>query len=119
MGIEISGGALIDVAQESDERLVAAVSLSPNAVLRRNPAMVFTELDDALLMLDPERRHYHELDSIAARIWTLLEPGRSVAELRESLVREYDVAPEQCERDLLAFLNQALERHLVESDAAQ
>ena len=78
-------------------------------MLRRNPAMVFTELDDSLVMMNPERGSYHELDPIAARIWALLESDRSVADLRDALLLEYDdVAPEQCERDLLAFLDQAL-----------
>ena len=96
------------------------MSLSADAVLRRNPAMVFTELDDSLVMMNPERGSYHELDPIAARIWALLESGRSVADLRDALLLEYDdVAPEQCERDLLAFLDQALALRLVESAGAQ
>ncbi len=45
--------------------------------------------------------------------------NNAVAESREALLSECDVATNQCERDLLAFLNQALERHLVKSDAAQ
>ncbi len=119
LGIRGFRSVLIDVAREGDELLAAAMSLSPDTVLRRNPALVFTELDDTLLMLDPERGCYHELDPVAARIWTLLERGPSVAELRETLLSKYDVAPDQCERDLAAFLNQALERHLVEPDTAR
>ena len=92
-------------------------SLSPQAIVRRNPALVFTDLDDALVMLDPEQGRYYELDRTGARIWTLLEVARSAADMRDALLLEYDVTPERCEREVLAFLNQALELRIVELDS--
>ena len=93
------------------------VSLSLDTVVRRNPAIVFTDLDDAVVMMDADEGVYHELDPIGAHIWTLLETPRSAAELCESLLADYEVTPEDCRRDVLAFLERARELGIVEPRA--
>ncbi len=94
------------------------MSLSPDAIVRRNPAMIFTELDDTVVMMDADEGCYHELDPVGARIWALLETGRSAGDLSEALLREYDVDPESCRRDMLAFLERALEFGIIETGEA-
>ena len=72
----------------------------------RNEAIVFTELDDAIVMMDVEEGSYYELDPVGTRIWVLLERGPRVAELCETLQREYDVDARTCRDDVRAFLEE-------------
>ena len=57
---------------------------------------------------------YYDLDPVGTRIWTLLETARSVAEVCNALVAEYDVTPDVCRRDILEFLEQAGDLGIVE-----
>jgi hypothetical protein len=57
---------------------------------------------------------YYGLDTVGTRIWELLQEQRSVAEIRELLVMEFDVTREHCERDLLRLLRELMEAQLVE-----
>ena len=62
---------------------------------------------------------YFGLDPMASRIWQLLQMPHTLAELRDILMAEYDVAPERLERDLVDFLHQMEQANLVAARAAQ
>ena len=98
-----------------EPELVANVSLE--SVMTRNAAMIFTDLDDTVVMMDADKGMYYELDPVGARIWNLIETARSVAQVCDRLVEEYDVTPDVCRRDVLRFLAQACEWGLVELHA--
>ena len=52
------------------------MDLRANLTAQRNAAMLFTDLDDTIVMMDPDKGMYYELGSVGSRIWTLLEtPG--------------------------------------------
>ena len=89
------------------------MTISLESTVRRNPQIMFTDLDDAVVMMDADEGMYYELDPVGARIWTLLETERSVEEMCTLLVAEYDVTPETCRDDVLAFLEQAKELGIV------
>ena len=91
-----------------------ATDVSPDSVAVRNEAMIFADLDDIVVMMDADRGLYYELDPVGARIWSLLETARPVAQLCGVLVEEYDVTPDTCHRDVLDFLARAAELGIVE-----
>jgi hypothetical protein len=56
---------------------------------------------------------YFGLDEVGTRIWQLIEERGRVTEILARLVEEYDVEPEQCERDLLRLLGELKCRGLI------
>ena len=80
------------------------------SLVSRNEAIVFTDLDDTIVMMDVDEGQYYELDPVGARIWTLLETGRSAADLCGALAAEFDVDPDTCHRDTLEFLTCKVQR---------
>ena len=76
-------------------------------MVERNPEIIFTDLDDTVVMMDAEKGTYFELDPVGARIWSVLENAASVTRLCDALLAEYDVTPDVCRRDVLAFLERA------------
>ena len=87
------------------------MDLSTN--LTRSEKIVFTHLDDTIVMMDVEEGHYYELDPIATRIWELIEEGSTVGAICDALVEQYEVDPQECRQDTLEFLERAAERGLV------
>ena len=57
---------------------------------------------------------YYGLDSVGASVWALIQQPRTVAELRELLAAEYDVAMPRLESDLIALLSDLADKELVE-----
>ena len=59
---------------------------------------------EELVLLDYEGEAYYGLDPIGARIWELFGSGRTVGEIIETLLAEYDVTREALETDLGALV---------------
>ena len=57
---------------------------------------------------------YYGLDEVGARMWNLIQKPRLAREIKETLLNEYDVEPQRCERDLLALLNDLAGKGLIE-----
>ena len=81
--------------------------------LTRSESIVFTALDDTIVMMDVDEGHYYELDPIATRIWELIDEGATVGAICDALVEQYEVDPQECQQDTMEFLKQAAERRLV------
>lgn len=80
---------------------------------------VSQDLGDELIILDLRAGIYYGVRDVGARIWTLLQQRRSVRDIRDQLLVEYNVEPERCASDLLTLLSELARRSLVQvSDAA-
>jgi hypothetical protein len=75
---------------------------------------VSSDLGGEVAILDLKAGVYYGLDAVGARIWSLIQEPRTVNEIRDILLEEYDVEPERCERDLLVLLRRLADEGLVE-----
>ena len=73
-----------------------------------------SDLGGEVAILDLKAGVYYGLDAVGARIWSLIQEPRTVNEIRDILLEEYEVEPEHCERDLLALLRRLADEGLVE-----
>ena len=80
---------------------------------------VSTSLGDETVILGMGDGVYYGLDAVGARVWTLLATPRRVSELVSAVTREFDVRAEECERDVLALLDELAERRLVREVARE
>jgi hypothetical protein len=75
---------------------------------------VSSELDDEAVILHLKAGVYYGLDSVGARIWALIQEPKTVEQIKDTILREYDVEPDQCERDVLALLDELAAEDLIE-----
>jgi Coenzyme PQQ synthesis protein D (PqqD) len=57
---------------------------------------------------------YYGLDAVGACIWNLVQEPRTVGDIRDALVREYDVEAGRCERDVIQLLQRLAGEGLIE-----
>ena len=57
------------------------------------------------------------LNEVGARIWELIDRDRSVQQIGQRLLEEFDTTPEQLEEDLLRLLDQLQELGAIEAVA--
>ena len=75
--------------------------------------LLATDLDSETILMGIEQGAYYGMEETARRIWELVEQPRQVADLCRQLAVEYNVAPDVCERDVIAFLEELAEENLV------
>ena len=71
------------------------------------------EVGDEIVVLDLAGGAYYGLDAVGVRIWQLLGDGKSLAEVCETLLEEFDVARDVLETDLLRLLGELRDKKLV------
>ncbi len=79
---------------------------------------VSSDLKGEVAILDLKAGVYYGLDDVGARIWNLIQEPKAVSEIRDTLLQEYDVEADRCERDLLALLQRLADEGLVEVEDA-
>ncbi len=87
--------------------------LSLDTTIARSQDQASADLGSEVAILNLQDGVYYGLNAVGARIWELLEDPRTVRDVRDALLGEYDVTIERCERDLLALLEQLAEKGLV------
>lgn len=93
--------------------------LSLYAVVVASAEQVSCPLGDEAAILNLKNSVYYGMNPVGARVWELLKQPKSVGELRDLLLHEYEVDQERCEDDLLALLQKMREEGLIEVRAAR
>jgi len=89
-------------------------TISDRSVVVAAKDQVSCDLAGEAAILNIKSGVYYGLDPVGARIWTLVQEPRKVAEIQTAITEEYDVEPERCARDLAGLLEKLLEEGLIE-----
>ncbi len=87
--------------------------VSWNSVVVATETQISSDLAGEAIILELKAGMYYGLDPIGTRIWKLIQEPRSVSSLRDTLLAEYEVDGERCERDLMALLSELAANGLI------
>lgn len=88
-------------------------NLTTQSVVRRSDAVLFTDIEDSMSLMDMDSGQYFDFDLTGAQIWKLIDGERSVSEICGLLQEDFDVTPASCQTDTLEFLHELERRSLV------
>jgi hypothetical protein len=88
--------------------------LSFTTVVVASSKQVSCPLGDESAILSLKNSVYYGMNAVGTRVWALLKEPKSVADVRDAIVEEYDVDAERCGTDVLALLEQMKEEGLIE-----
>jgi hypothetical protein len=80
-------------------------------VYKKSDSIVFRKIADEFILV-PIRQNVGDLESIstlnevAARIWELIDGKMKVREIKNKIIEEFEVTPEEAEKDLIEYLQQ-------------
>ena len=75
---------------------------------------VSAQLEDEAVVLGLAKGMYYGMGEVAARIWALLQEPRSLGEVRDVVVAEFEVSPEEAAVDIAAFVDELIAEGLAE-----
>lgn len=75
---------------------------------------VSADLAGETAILNLESGVYYSLNEVGAYIWSLIQEPRTVNEIQDAILEEYEVEPDRCERDILTLLEQLAGAGLIE-----
>jgi hypothetical protein len=92
--------------------------LSSDSIVVAAKDQVGCDLAGEAVILNLASGVYYGLDAVGARIWHLIQAPKAVRDIRDALLREYDIDAERCERELLALLQELAGHGLIEVQSA-
>lgn len=72
-----------------------------------------TDLNGDIVMMDLEKGKYFSLNGVGSKIWNLIDEPVQVSKIVESLLGEYDVEREECEKSVLDFLGKLDDEKII------
>lgn len=84
-----------------------------SSVVQRNTDMLFSKMDEEVVMLSIQNSEYYGLNEIGSHIWEMIEKPVQVETLMLQLIEEYEVERRQAESDILALLNDLYNKKIV------
>lgn len=81
--------------------------------LQKNETVISRVVNGEAVLVIPEEGQVKVLNEVGSRIWSLADGTRTIRQIAKSICEEYDVEQMQSENDVLAFIEQLLEKKLV------
>jgi hypothetical protein len=100
-----------------DHDVDATITTATTVVASKD--QVFCDLAGEAAILNLKNSVYYGLDPVGARIWALVQEPVTVSSVRDVILHEYDVEPEQCEHDLLDLLQKLAAQGLIAVESVQ
>jgi hypothetical protein len=76
--------------------------------------VVFQKVGDETVLLNMESGVYYGLNSTGTRLWEVLRDKKNLRAALDELVTEYDVQPQDLQRDVLRLIRELEAKGLIE-----
>lgn len=80
------------------------LALSASSAVVATSDQVSSDLVGEAVILSLSSGIYYGLNEVGASIWNLIQQPKTIKEIHEALLQEYDVEASQCEQDILTLL---------------
>ncbi len=90
-------------------------AVTKDSVFMQTKEQVSCNLNGEAVILGYKKGVYYGLDPVGARIWELLKDPVRVSDIESVILREYEVKPERCAKDVVALIKGLLKADLVEA----
>jgi hypothetical protein len=81
--------------------------------LKIHPEAIFTQMESQVVILQYDSGTYYALNEVGARVWQLLEQGKTLREIVPMLLQEYNVGEAQLTQDLIKLVRDLQKEGLI------
>lgn len=81
-----------------------STTINTATTLQLMPDLLYSKIGDEIVLLTIESGKYFKVDTIGSRIWELIKEPTTIDALCDQLLAEYDTTLEQCQADVIPFL---------------
>ncbi|TDL31807.1 lasso peptide biosynthesis PqqD family chaperone [Jeotgalibacillus sp. S-D1] len=90
-------------------------SLLKDHLLSQKEGNIVSDMDGEKVMLSIENGKYYNLGEVGGDIWDLMEQPVSLQDMVAALTSQYNVTMEECEEQVLSFLDHLAEEGLIKT----
>jgi hypothetical protein len=95
------------------------MSTGLNTALSRNSDILYAPVgSEEMVMMSVTAGRYYGLNTVASRVWELLETPKTIAQLCAQICEEFEVDAQTCEAEVLKFVQDLIGNGIVHEAAA-
>jgi len=87
--------------------------LTLDTVLRKNPNAAYRIFDGQATIVLPDQSEVNVLNQLGSQVWERIDGSRTVGQIVEAVLQEYEVGPETARRDILEFIGTLYDHGMV------
>jgi hypothetical protein len=88
--------------------------ITESSIVVASSQQISCDLDEEAAILDVTSGMYYGLNATGSFIWSLIQEPKTVVEIQQAMLEEYEVEPERCMRDVVTLLQELADDGLVE-----
>jgi hypothetical protein len=95
------------------QRSLSAPELTIDCRLSIDPQVIWQDVFSEAVLLHVRTEAYYSVDEVGTEIWKGIQEDLPLSEIRDRLTTLFEVSPQQCESDLLAFAGSLVDNQLA------
>lgn len=88
-------------------------SSAADLIIKTTQDNIWRKLGEEAVIMNSKSGIFCGLNEVGMRIWEIIQEPADVRNIRDTLLREYNVERHRCERELLALLQKMLDHGLI------
>lgn len=90
------------------------VTIKPDTVIKQKADIVYTYMDNEILLFNPNNGKYFSFNKTGAFIWEQIKKPISFNELINIVCTKYNIDPNICKTGIVNFLKQLYQKEMIE-----
>ncbi len=91
--------------------------LIPSTQFQRKPDLIFGNIDEEVVIFDIEKDSFIHMNSVASRIFELIENPMLLEQLHKQMMSEYEIDADTCEQEVSNTIHDLEQRGLLVSSS--
>jgi len=91
--------------------------MNQNLVIKKMGRIVSREVEDKIIILDPQEGNVYTFNNTAAHIWKFLYKKRALSEIVKKISIDFDIPEDQIQKDVSAFIREGIRNKLFKQSA--
>lgn len=90
------------------------MSVQNNKIFKKNRNFPWQTIESETIIIDPQGKNSFELNELGSLIWNNFDGKKTLFEINEIILEQFDEDPEKIDHDLHSFINHLNENQLIE-----
>lgn len=83
-------------------------------IYKHTQAVQSLELEGETLITQVDSDQFFGLDDVSSKVWQALDGQKTVGTICQELFQQFEVSPDQCQADVVEFVQSLLDGKLIE-----
>jgi hypothetical protein len=88
--------------------------MDDNTIIQRKKDILQSKVDNDYVLMSLKKNGYYGLNSVAGRVWELIEEPVTFKAITDKLIQEYDIDHKTCKEEIIKLLKTLKNSGLLE-----